>query len=197
MTLLIGHFKRTGLTCVGNILCEELIMKTRIQKICHCGILVTALLTLSAAGEEVQTNYAGFGVVVETAHSFNPVGTPIVVTVMMTNGTHDSVVWDLPFDGCSCNYGYFEVKSLPAGTNLPCRWMQNTSRSGHEQVRQRPGDVSKEDINLTERYGMKEPGVYAVRLLGRMPVPIVINNNEPTCLTPPLIITITNLPTNK
>jgi hypothetical protein len=70
--------------------------------------------------------------------------------------------------------------------------MQNTHMSGHDEVRQSPGDVSKKVINLTERYGMKDPGVYSVRLLGRMPVPVVIDNNEPTFPTPPLIITITN-----
>ena len=167
-------------------------MKTIILQICRYGMLTVAFLTLNVTAEEVQTNYAGFHVVLETAHSSYPVGTPIIVTVTMTNGTHDSVVWDLPIDGCSCVFGYFEAKSLQSGTNLPCRWMQNTHMSGHEEVRQHPGDVSKKVIDLAECFGMKNPGVYSVRLLGRMPVPIVIDNNEPTCPTPPLIITITN-----
>jgi hypothetical protein len=169
-------------------------MKTIILQICRYGILTLALLTLKVTAEEVQTNYAGFHVVLATAQASYPVGASVIVTVTMTNGTHDSVVWDLPVDGCSCVFGYFEVKSLSAGTNLPCRWMQNISRSGHEEVRQHPGDISKKVIDLTESHGLKNPGVYSVRLLGRMPVPIVLDNNEPTYPTPPLIITITNKP---
>ena len=167
-------------------------MKNIVQIICRYGMLTVALFTLIVTAEEVQTNYVGFQVVLATAQASYPVGTPIIITVTMTNGTHDSVLWDLPVDGCSCVFGYFEVKSLQSGTNLPCRWMQNLSRSGHEEVRQHPGDVSKKVIDLTECYGMKNPGVYAVRLLGRKPVPIVLDNNEPTVPTPPLIITITN-----
>ena len=162
----------------------------------HRFVIVAAVLAaLTASAVEVQTNYAGFHVMLSTAQSSYQVGAPVEVAVTMTNGTRERVRWNLPIAGCSCAFGYFEVKLVGANTNLPCRWLDNYSRSGSEIVWQNIGESSRKVFNLAERFDLKAPGFYEVRLLGRMPTPIAFDNKEPTVPTPPLIINITNAPT--
>jgi hypothetical protein len=164
---------------------------TRLAQLC---LWFVAVISLPATAADVQTNYADFNVTLKSVEGSYPVGTPIIVTITMTNGTRNRVLWDLPLAGCSCVFGYLEVKSLTTKTNLPCLWMDNLSRSGHEQVWPDPGAVSSSRIDLSDRFGLRNPGTYEVRLLGRMPNPIVVDNKEPTVPTPPVIITITNVP---
>ena len=163
-------------------------MRTRKLQLLLTAYCFVGLLGMS---DEVRTNYGGFHVVLGSERSVYGYGKPVVVTVTLTNDTRDTVLWELPFEGDSCVFGYFKVDSLSFGSNLPCRLGKHFSLSGLEEIRQNPGDVSSIKADLSARFGMKTPGVYSVQFLGRWPVPISISN-EPVVPLPPLIITITN-----
>ena len=138
-----------------------MILKNTVFKFCSFAGLGLALSAGFASAAEVQTNYAGFWVTLETAQDSYPAATPIVLSATMTNGTRERVLWDLPIDGCSCLFGYVEVMSLPARTNLPCRRLPNIHRGGppgHDFLWQDPGGIFTTAIDLTSRYGLMNSG---------------------------------------
>jgi hypothetical protein len=152
-------------------------------------------LGLASPTATVMTNLDEFWVVLSAITNRFTAGLPVEVRMWVINQTLKRTAARLSFAPHSRpRFGELEVIQTDTGKRLsfcaaPLRW------NVEDWVELSPASPARIDFNLTDDYGLKQPGTYSVRFRGKLPSPHH-PEREIDFLTEPLLLAVEGIGTN-